>query len=240
MGPNFLVSVACFFASLFGAPSQGFLNLNFEQASIVPAPAGYTPPDAWNPISASSALPYWTIREDGSAMTAAWGSPVSLDETSVALASGSYTPIQGSYSVQLSAYADAPAGFYRDSSISQTGFIPVGTQSIQFLITSPFQAGAIQANPTVSLNGTPISLFRLSQAGGVITMGGDVSAFAGTTGTLSFLCEATQGGRFPANENIFNLDDIRFSPQSVPEPGALALLGLGASLFRIRRWRRRS
>jgi hypothetical protein len=58
-------------------------------------------------------------------------------------------------------------------------------------------------------------------------MAGDVGAFAGTTADLAFLCEATQGGLFPLNENIFNLDNIQFSAQSVPEPSALSLFGIG-------------
>jgi len=214
-----------------------FQNLNFEQASIVSAPPGYTPSDAYNAISAASALPYWTVMEDGAVMTAVWGAPVALDETSVALASAGYATIQGSYSVQLSAYADAPAGLYHNSSISQTRFIPIGTQSIQFLIASPSQAGGVQPNPIVTLNGTPISISSLSQSGSVITMAGEVSAFAGTTATLSFLCNVIQGGSFPANENIFNLEEIQFSAQSVPEPGSFALLGLGGLFFGLGRWR---
>ena len=99
---------------------QGFANLDFEQATIASAPAGYTPSDAVNQISATSALPGWTVSEDGTTCTAIWGSPVALDETSVALVSGIYSPIQGNYSVQLTAYEDAPSGLYRSSSISQT------------------------------------------------------------------------------------------------------------------------
>ena len=232
-----ILSVAISFFLLQTVSGQGaFGNLNFEQASIVSAPPDYTPSDAYNPISAGSALPYWTVREDGVVMTAVWGTPVALDETSVALVSAGHSPIQGSYSVQLSAYADAPAGLYHSSSISQTGFIPVGSQSIQFLIASPSQAGSIQPNPIVTLNGTPIGISKVSQAGGVITMAGDVSAFAGTTATLAVLCQATQGAAFPGNENIFNLDGIQF----VPEPNCLALVGLGGIFFGLRRWRSQS
>jgi hypothetical protein len=224
-------SIAISFPLLQAASVHRFANLNFEQATIASTPSGYTPSDAVNPISSLSALPGWTVREDGTICTAVWGSPVALDETSVALVSGVYSPIQGNYSVQLSAYADAPSGLYRSSSISQTGLIPIGTQSIQFLIASPTQAGSVQPNPMVTLNGTPIGLLELSQSGNVITMAGDVSAFAGTTATLAFLCGATTGGTFPANENYYNLDNIQFSSSSVPEPSELALLGLGALLL---------
>ena len=233
-------SVAITFSLLQTVSAQGFINLNFEQASIAPAPPGYTPWDAANRISAASALPFWSVSEDSTICTAVWGSPIALDETSVALVSGTYPPIAGNYSVQLSAYANAPSGYYRSSSISQAGVIPAGTRSIQFLIASPYQN--IQPNPIVTLNGAANALREISQSGGVITMAGDVSAFAGNTATLAFLCAATSGGTFPANENYFNLDDIQFSPSSIPEPSGLALVALGALLlgFRRRRNSRRS
>ena len=218
---------------------QGFLNFNFEQATIASAPSGYTPSDAYDPISATSALPNWVVREDGTICTAVWGQPVALDETSVALVSSSFSPIQGSYSVQLTAYADAPSGYFHNSSISQTGLIPVGIQSIQFLIANPEPPlGGFQVNPVVTLNGTPISLSEISQSGGVMTMAGNVSAFAGTTATLTFLCAATQGGGFPANENFFNLDAIQFSVNAVPEPSTFAMTALGGLLLGFRLWKK--
>ena len=67
-------------------------------------------------------------------------------------------------------------------------------------------------------------------------MAGNVSAFAGSTATLAVLCQAIQGGAFPANENVFNLDDIQFSSSSVPEPSALALGALGAFLLGFHRF----
>jgi hypothetical protein len=177
------------------------------------------------------------VREDGTVCTAVWGAPVALDETSVALLTANngyysgYVPLQGSYSVQFYAYADAPSGYYHTASISQTGQIPLGSQSIQFLMMSPPVAGgAIQASPIVTINGTPISLSAISSSGGVMTMAGDISAYAGTTVDLAFLCQATSGS-FPADENIFTLDSIQFSPQSVPEPSSLGLLGIGAAII---------
>lgn len=205
------------------------------------APPGYTPEDAYQPISSLSAFPYWTVREDSTVCTAVWGVPVALDETSVALVSAGYSPIAGSYSVQLSAYADVPVGapgYYRSSSISQTGLIPFGTQSIRFLMASPSQAGAVQPNPVVTLNGVPISISELSRSGGIISMGGNIGAFAGTAATLAFSCQAIQGAPFPANENIFNLDNIQFSTLSVPEPKALTVIGVGVLLTCLCRRRR--
>ncbi len=217
---------------------QGFQNLDFEMATVASAPPGYTPLDANPPISAANALPYWTVMEDGVLCTAIWGAPNALDETSVALVSGgnypNYAPLQGAYSVQISAYADAPAGYYHNASISQTGLIPVGTHSIVFLIFSPPVAGIYPANPAVTINGTPISVSPLSTSGSIITMAGDVSAFAGATATLSILCAGVSGSPY-SNENIFALDAINFSPNIVPEPGAFVLTALGGLLLGCRR-----
>ena len=227
------VIVSCvLLQSAFG---QGFANLNFEQATIVSAPSGYTPWDAYDALLASSALPYWTVREDGTVCTAVWGAPVALDETSVALLTANngyysgYVPLQGSYSIQFYVYADAPSSCFHTASISQTGQIPLGSHSIQFLMMSPPVAGGvIQASPIVTINGTPIGLSPISTSGGVMTMAGDISAYAGTAVDLTILCQATPGS-FPANENIFTLDSIQFSPQSVPEPSSLELLCIGAA-----------
>ncbi len=227
--------------ALIKADAQGaFQNLDFELASVAPAPANYTPSDAYNPISAASAFPDWTVSEDGTICTAVWGSPAALDETSVALVSGGSNPIQGNYSVQLTAYANAPSGLYKSSSISQTGLIPIGSQSIQFLIPSPPQAGRVPPNPEVTINGTAIGLTVLSQFGGVMTMGGNVGAFAGDTVNLSFVCQATPGASFPADENYFNLDGIQFSSTAVPEPNSIALFGLGGLFMALFQWRKTS
>ena len=221
--------VVFLFSILQRAFGQSFDNLDFEQASVYPASPGYVPWDASSAISADYALPYWTVMEDGTICDAVSRPPYALDETYVGLVSPGYSPIEGSYSVQLSAYADAPSGYFRSSSISQTGVIPFGTHSIQFLIAR--QAGLVQSGLLVIVNESPISLIELSQSGGVSAMAGDISAFAGTTATVSFVCQAETGGGFVSGENIFNLDSIQFSPESVPEPTTVALLGVGVAIF---------
>jgi hypothetical protein len=214
---------------------QAFKNLNFEQATIVSAPAGYTPFDASPPISAASALPSWTVREDGIVCNAIWGEPKALDETAVALLTATngfypgHVPLQGSYSLQFSAYAGAPPPYFHTASISQTGLVPATARSIQFLIKSPPAAnGVIQATPIVTINGTTLSIFPQSTSAGIITMAADVSAYAGSTVDLTFLCQGTLGSDFFHVENYFTLDDIRFSTQIVPEPSTFLLLGIGA------------
>ena len=95
---------------------------------------------------------------------------------------------------------------------------------------SPPFAGDVQADPIVTINGIPIDIFPISESGNIMTMAGNISAYAGTTVALTFLCQATAGS-FPADENIFALDDIQFSAQSVPEPSVLGFFGMGVALL---------
>lgn len=231
-----LVGGLALLLSVAGAAAQGtFQNLDFELATVTPAPADYTPWDAYQPISAADALPYWTVREDATVCTAIWGAPNALDETSVALVTAgsypAYPALQGVYSVQFYAWADAGSPFFRSASISQTGLVPNGMHSIQFLVQSPPVAGGrVQASPSVTLNGTPINIFPISTSSGVVTMAGDISAFAGLTANLDIQCAGTSGATFYLSENIFALDAIQFSNLSVPEPGVFGLSAFGALL----------
>ena len=135
-------------------------------AAITAAPPGYIPFDAYPPISAADALPYWTVREDSTVCTAVWGAPVALDETSVTLINGNYqASLQDVYSIQLYAYADAPPGYFHSASISQTGVVPAGSHSIQFLMESPPVAGGVvpSQDPEVSLRWLAISVALLAR-----------------------------------------------------------------------------
>lgn len=235
-----VVLCGCLCETSFAAPFQ---NLNFEQGSFQAPPANYTPsaPLAGpNPISAAAGLPFWTAREDSTVCTAIWGNGGALDETSVALLSSavafpppSPAPLNGIYSVELTAYVNAPPEFFKTSSISQTGDVPANAKSIQFLIHSPFSN--VQSNPLVTLNGSVINLIPISTNGNIVTLGGDVSAFAGSNAQLIITAAGTPGGSFFYQENYFALDDIVFSPNAIPEPSTIALLGLGAIGLLMRR-----
>jgi hypothetical protein len=57
--PSLLVAVLGLLLSLARTPGQDtFQNLDFEMATVTPAPPGYAPLDAYPPISAADALPY--------------------------------------------------------------------------------------------------------------------------------------------------------------------------------------
>lgn len=130
--------------SAVGATGQStFQNLDFEMATLTPAP----PWGVRQRISAANALPYWTVREDTTVFTTIWGA-YDIDWTAVTLVCPdtydpygglSYPSLQGVYSVQLSACTMNPD--FKSSSISQTGLIPVGMNSIWFQMESPPFAG---------------------------------------------------------------------------------------------------
>jgi hypothetical protein len=149
---------------------------------------------------------------------------------------GSPKPLDENYSVELSAYANAPPDLFKTSSISQTGDVPAGAKSIQFLmlVFDP-TATHVQSNPLVTLNGNVISLVPIATNGNVLTLAGDVSAFAGTNAQLTIEAAGTPGGSSFTSENYFELDDIVFSPNPVPEPAGITLLFLGAIVLLVRR-----
>lgn len=229
-----VVFCGCLCATSLATPFQ---NLDFEQGSIQAPPANYVPWDAYHPISAAAGLPFWTAREDSAVCTAIWWNGGALDETSVALLSNipippfgyPATPLSGNYSVELTSayFSTAPSEYFKTSSISQTGDVPANAKSIQFLMW-PYAPGVVRSDPLVTLNGSVINLIPISTNGYLATMAGDVSAFAGTNVELTITCAGTPGAPNELDrENNFRLDDIIFSPNPVPEPSTVALLGLG-------------
>ena len=209
-----------------------FQNLNFNTGTIHAAPANYVPWDAVSPIDAVAALPGWTAMEDTSIATALWGQNAALDETFITLIRTN--AIEGGRDIQLYSYIDAPSGYFHTASISQTGDIPAVTNSIFFYIRTPAVGVGINPIPYVTLNGIPIVTFPVSNVGGIVEMQGDVTQFAGTTAHLTFEAAGISGS-FPASEDIFELDNISFSPQPVPEPATLMLAAPAVFLLRTRR-----
>jgi hypothetical protein len=102
--------------------------------------------------------------------------------------------------------------------LSQTGLVPVGAKSINFLVGD--DTGAV-----VTLNGIKIPL--VPNSGG--RLAGDITAFGGNIAQLTFSTSTSEG--------TFYFDDIQFSSQSVPEPSGLALTALGVLFLGFRHWR---
>jgi hypothetical protein len=215
--------------------SQGFVNLNFESANV----SGYS---AGNGVPITSALPGWSayssypsgVYSGGFASGAtnvlttviynapSLGGPlVSIIDTNGGV------PFQGRYSAILWDGGSFPL---YSTTISQTGLVPTGTESLLF------EGSALGAYFGVTINGQTINMNALQVFSNYTLYGGDISTFAGQVETLSFtLPPATLG-----QPSEFGLDNIQFSSSTVPEPNEICLTALGGFLLAWSRWKTRA
>jgi len=199
--------------------AQGsFQDFDFESAVIVPAGAPF--------VEFAPAFPGWTGYLGTNQQSVALFNSLAIGTAVIALLGPGWSSVDiiaGNYTAVLQAGSD-PRGSLTpvDASISQTGLIPAGAQSIQFLST-----GA-RNGFTVSLNGHQIPMAILGTQGRFNVYGGDVSQFAGLTEELRIT--ALSAPSSPAN---LYLDSIQFSDMVVPEPGAAALLLFAVAGFAL-------
>ncbi len=134
-----------------------------------------------------------------------------------------FAPLQGQYSAFLF------GGNGLSASISQTGIIQAGTESILM------DAWSYNASPVVAINGQAINMIPLQTFANYTLYGGIVpTSDVGPSVTLSFTDPApTIGG-----PSEFELDNISFSPTATPEPNTLALIVMGGAAFAVRQWRK--
>jgi hypothetical protein len=208
------------------ADAQGtFQNLNFEEASIPVS----TPVNSSIPIS--EALPDWTAYFTSgttvNAQTQVNYDTISLGGPIISVIDASapaFAPLQGTYSAFL--FGGGSSTPLYSASISQTGTVPTGTQSLLF------DAYVSGAPFVVTLGGQAINMTPLETFAHYTLWGGTIpSSFAGQTETLSFTEPPATG----VQPSMFELDDIVFSTSSVPEPSPLVLTGLGAFVFALYR-----
>lgn len=216
------------------AQAQGFVNLDFESATLVPVSG-----DPYGAVQFSKAFPGWA-ESSGTFDVNALSNNIFLDSSGISIINSGFKNgltaggvIQGNYTAILQA-GYGSSGMPTDMSLSQTGLVPLGTQSLQF---EAFQAvdGASAIIPFgVMLGGQDLSLTVISNTLNYTLYGADVSAWAGQTAQLSFTV-------FTENPHLDNqylyLDAIQFSSSPVPEPSELAFAALGAFLFGFRCWR---
>lgn len=209
--------------------AQGFVNLNFESAN----PSGHPPNSSDVPVT--SAFPGWTVSYatpgvGTNTATTVWydglslgGAFVSVNDTNTG---AGFVPLQGRYSAYLFGGLSS-GGNPTYSTLSQTGVVPNGTLSLLMDVNA-------WNGFSVSLNGQTISMVALQTFSSYTLYGADISAFGGQSVQLSITAPPT------STPNGVLLDDIVFSPSSVPEPSALALSALGGVLFTWRRWKKRA
>lgn len=203
--------------------SQSFINLNFESAKIISATDSPYYPYG---IATSNAVPGWTVLIGGVQQSEIVYNDPALGGTSVNLWATNGEQIAGNYSVLLQGGGSASA-----ASISQTGLVPVGTQSLLF------EAQSGPGTLEVTLGGQDISFSAISDELNYTIYGGNIpSDMAGQSEQLMF---SALEGVDTDGHNDWNIDDIQFSTSPVPEPGALALSALGGLFLAWRRWRKR-
>ena len=195
--------------------TQGFINLDFERATIVRDTSSPYYPYA---VYASNAIPGWTPSGFLGSNEILYND-ISLGAACVSIfdTSGLYPVIDGTFSIQIYGGANGAPG----ASISQTSLVPVPAKSILFkAYKSPAPGGTL----SVSLGGQGIPFSALSTGSNYTMYGGDISSFAGQIQQLIFSAP-------PGNNAYWVIDDIQFSSLAVPEPSVFGVSALGALLL---------
>ena len=200
--------------------SQGFVNLDFESAHIVPITGS---PNYPYDIETSYAVPGWTVLIGGNSVSQITYNDPALGSTFVTLWATNGAQISGNYSVLLQGGLTASS-----ASISQTGLVPIAAESLLF---EAQQTGA--GTLRVSLGGQNLSFIPVFGGPNYTFYGADISAFAGQTEQLIF--SALEVSTYANN---WNIDNIQFSSSSIPEPSVFGLLALGGLFLGLRRWRK--
>jgi hypothetical protein len=200
------------------ADAQGFINLNFDQSTIISSdPSGY----GYNIGSAQ--VTGWTTDSQFTQGSTVLYNQQTIDSGCVSLFGADYVPwsaVQGQYSVYLKngAYSWGPTF---SSSIGQTGQIPTWANSMTYIGSS--------YNLQITFNGNLLSFTAVNNNPNYTTYTADISSFAGQTGLLLFTAPASGGSGL--------IDNIQFHTTAVPEPHAasLCICGIAGLLW----WRKR-
>jgi len=209
--------ILCFATS--SALAQGtFYNLDFEWARLRYIPAG----QYGGMVAPSNAFPGWTIVSTG--MVLQNNSTIGLPSIDIL---GPYWSdreiIGGLYTALLvsGTYPDRqPPANLGSSTLAQVGEVPPTALSIHLK-----EFGSPQF--TLSLGGQNIPLVQIGGGSNYTLYGGDISQFAGQTVELRLSAVATADSPF----NWVYLDDIEFSPLSIPEPPSPTLVVIGVVIF---------
>jgi hypothetical protein len=220
-------------AALAAQAQGGFQNLDFESANLA------DPFGIYNEVPIGNGLPWWSGSIGPVAATEVWADGVSagtatLDVEGPNVNSAGIGPLDGNYSAFLQSGA-TPGGSSVgvDVSIFQSGMIPSDALSLQFDVWSLYP----EANFSVSFAGnslSPVVLSTVLSASGenYDVYGVSIASYAGQTGQLDFTALFNDG----INPGNIELDDITFSPMSVPEPNMFWLTAFGGLLLAAGKW----
>jgi len=206
------------------APAQGtFQNLDFESATLVPVAA--------NRVQFAPAFLGWTGTVGGVQQSSALYNDYNLGTSAISILDHGWPyssfggVIGGNYTALLQAgVVENPNPTPADTTLSQTGLVPLGTESLQFKALLDLYLGG---SFSVTLGGQTLSLIPLQSGANYTLYGADIRGWAGHTAELDFTVSS------PGNSaiNYVFLDSIQFSNQVIPEPGVLSLSALGALLL---------
>ena len=202
--------------------SQGFVNLNFENATIIPT-SGFS-------VDASAAIPGWTAYVGGTPQTSVVYNTIPLGAAQVTLQSpdnyhGSipypYPNIEGHFFMMLWGQYNPSQNntSTNTAAIGQTGQISLTAKSLSFWGT----LGGMQA----TFNGQPLDFIQTGGTTNYNIYSADITAYAGQSGELRFENKPYGGGIGGPSM----LDNILFSPDAIPEPSAFALSAFGGLLL---------
>jgi len=204
--------------------AQGtFQNLDFESAKV----AGYTPPGYGIPISA--AFLGWSVTSPG--YTPVFYDGASVGGAAISIWDSNITTVYpGSHFTVLDDNFSAIlfGGEFGPATLSQTGLVPTYSRSLQMLVGT----GLANLYFSVSLGGRNIQMIPLASFSNCTLYGGDISSHAGNVETLSLTALTPPSPIIPPS--FFEVDDIEFSPESVPEPTASGLFAVGGLLLGLR------
>jgi hypothetical protein len=212
----------------YGQPThaQGaFQNLDFESAKV----AGYTP--GGGGISVSAAFPGWSVTSPGYTPVfydgeSVGGAAISIWDSNITTVypypGSRFTVLDDNFSAILF------GGEFGPATLSQTGLVPTDSRSLQMLVGTGFY----DVYFSVSLGGHTIQMIPLASFSNCTLYGGDISSLAGQLETLSLTALTPPSPIIPPS--YFEVDDIEFSPESVPEPTATGLFALGLFFLGLR------
>jgi hypothetical protein len=222
MRKGFLCSLLVYLGYTTALCAQAFQNLDFEDATLSPVPAG----QYGGLVPVTDAFPHWTGYLGANQVTQVLQNNSTLGDASIDIFGPDWPYggiIQGQYTALLQCGGNPfthDSSDLLDASLAQVGLVPVGAKSIQ-LEVSPW----LGASFAVSFDGQALSLSPVGSGPTYTLYGGDISAFAGQVGELRLTTLSTATAPY---SGVY-FDAITFSPDAIPEPSCLSLVLVGVA-----------